>query len=83
VGLNDKSWLIQATWLPHTEMLHIVERYHRPDLAHLNIDVTIEDPGTFIKPVERHVSWLFTPGEEVLEAVCNENNKFLDYAGLK
>ena len=83
VGLNDKSWLIQATWLPHTEMLHIVERYHRPDLAHLNIDVTIEDPGTFIKPVERHVAWLFTPGEEVLEAVCNENNKFPDYAGLK
>ena len=27
VGLNDKSWLLQATWLPHTEMLHIVERY--------------------------------------------------------
>ena len=55
VGLNDKSWLLQAIWLPHTEKLHIVERYHRPDLAHLNIDVTIEDPDTFIKPVERHV----------------------------
>jgi hypothetical protein len=83
VGLNDKSWLIQATWLPHTEMLHIVERYHRPDLAHLNIDVTIEDPGTFTRPVERHVTWLFTPGEEVLEAVCNENNKFPEYSAVK
>jgi hypothetical protein len=83
VGLNDKSWLLQAIWLPHTEMLHIVERYHRPDLAHLNIDLTIEDPATFIKPVERHLTWLFTPGEEILEAVCSENNKFLDYAGLK
>lgn len=83
VGLNDKSWLLQATWLPHTEMLHIVERYRRPDLAHLNIDVTLEDPGAFIKPVERHVTWLFTPGEEILEAVCAENNKFLEYSTFK
>jgi len=83
VGLNDKSWLLQRTWYPHTEMLHIVERYHRPDLAHLNIDVTLEDPGTFMKPVERHVTWLATPGEDVLEAVCAENNKFLENAGLK
>ena len=83
VGLNDRSWLLQAIWLPHTEMLHIVERYRRPDLAHLNIDVTIEDPATFVKPVERHVQWLFTPGEEVLEAICAENNKFTEYSVFK
>jgi Carboxypeptidase regulatory-like domain len=83
VGLNDKSWLLQAIWLPHTEMLHIVERYTRPDLAHLNIDVTIEDPDTFIKPVERHVQWLFTPGEELFEAICAENNKFQEYSAFK
>jgi hypothetical protein len=83
VGLNDKSWLLQATWLPHTEMLHIVERYRRPDLAHLNIDVTIEDPGAFIKPVERHVMWQLAPGEELMEAICAENNRFEENAGLK
>jgi hypothetical protein len=83
VGLNDKSWLLQATWLPHTEKLHIVERYTRPDRAHLNIDVTIEDPDTFIKPVERHVQWLFTPGEELFETICAENNKFLQYSVFK
>lgn len=83
VGLNDKSWLLQATWLPHTEKLRIIERYTRPDLAHLTIDVRLEDPDTFIKPVERHVTWLFTPGEEVMEAICSENNKFLDYSAVK
>ncbi len=30
VGFNDKGWLLL---FPHTEMLHIVERYRRPDLA--------------------------------------------------
>ena len=83
VGLNDKSWLLQATWLPHTEKLHIAERYTRPDLAHLNIDVTIEDPDTFIKPVERHVTWQFTPGEELFETICPENNKFLENSAFK
>jgi hypothetical protein len=83
IGLNDKSWLLQGTWLPHTEKLHIIERYTRPDLAHLNIDVTIEDSDTFIKPVERHVQWLFTPGEELFEAICAENNKFLQYSVFK
>jgi hypothetical protein len=83
VGLNDKSWLLQATWLPHTEKLRIRERYTRPDLAHLNIDVTLEDPDTFIKPVERHVQWLFTPGEELFESICAENNKFNEYSAFK
>jgi len=83
VGLNDKSWLLQATWLPHTEMLHIISRYRRPDLAHLQIDVRMEDPGTFIQPVERHVTWQLVPGEELLESICNENNKFQETAGLK
>ena len=81
VGLNDKSWLLAGIWLPHTEMLHIVRRYRRPDRGHLNIDVTLDDPGTFVKPVERHVTWLLAPGEDLLESVCAENNKFLEYAG--
>ena len=46
-------------------------------------DVTIEDPDTFIKPVERHVTWQLTPGEEIMEAVCAENNRFNENAGIK
>jgi hypothetical protein len=83
VGLNDKSWLLPGTWLPHTEMLHIVSRYRRPDLGHLKIDVTLEDPGTFTKPVERHVTWQLAGDEDLLESICNENNQFPEYAGLK
>jgi hypothetical protein len=82
-GFNDKSWLIFATGLPHTEMLHMVERYRRPDLGHLVVDLALEDPGTFTKPVERHMTWELAPGEEILESICNENNKFPENAGLK
>ena len=76
VGLNDKSWLLAGTWLPHTETLRIVSRYRRPDLGHLKIDVTLDDPATFTKPVERHVTWQLAGGEDLLESICNENNKF-------
>ena len=82
-GFNDKSWLIFALGLPHTEMLHMVERFRRPDLGHLVVDLRLEDPGTFTKPLERHMTWDLAPGEEILEDICTENNKFPEYAGVK
>jgi hypothetical protein len=49
VGFNEESWLDNIGH-PHTEMLHITERLHRVDLGHLEIEFTIEDPGTYSKP---------------------------------
>jgi hypothetical protein len=72
VGYNDQSWLMNA--LPHTEMLHIVERFRRPDFGHLNVQVTYEDPGTLTKPVIRNAVWDLATDDEILEFVC-ENNK--------
>jgi len=71
VGFNDRSWV---GLFPHTEMLHVVQRYRRPDLGHLEKDVTIEDPGTFIKPWNMHVNWELAPGEEIHELVCENDN---------
>jgi len=70
-GYNDRSWL--PTAIPHTEKLHVIERYRRPDLAHLNVDVTIEDPGTLKKPWQLHMTWTLAPGEEILESVCEND----------
>jgi len=81
-GFNDKSWIIFGAGLPHTEMLHVIEKYRRLDLAHMQVDVIVEDPGTFIKPIERHMTWQLAPGEDVLEFICNENNKFEANTGL-
>jgi hypothetical protein len=75
VGFNDKSWLGIA---PHTEQLHIVQRYSRPDLGHMYKDVTIEDPGAFTAPWKFRVNWELAPGEEVYELVC-DTNAYLDH----
>ena len=51
VGLNDKFWLDSAG-TPHTEKLHLIERYTRTDYNTLQRVVTIDDPGTFTKPFD-------------------------------
>jgi hypothetical protein len=73
VGFNDKFWFDMAGH-PHTIQLHVIERYHRRDFGNLDIEITIEDPGTYSKPWNiQRVSTLETE-IEMSEYVCNENN---------
>jgi len=76
VGFNDRSWLggIGGGAVPHTEMLHMTERYRRVDFGHMNLAVTFEDPGTFVMPFHVNLKLDLTPQEELMEYVC-ENNR--------
>ena len=71
VGMNDKSWL---NLYPHTEQLHLTEHYKRVDFAHLQVEITIDDPGTFLKPWTIRNIWNLAPGEDIEEYIC-ENNR--------
>ena len=71
-----------ATWCDlHTDKLHVVERYTRPDHGHLRIDVTMEDAGAFVRPWQTHATWTLAPSHEVFEYVCAENNRMLPRSG--
>lgn len=74
VGFNDKFWFDFAGH-PHTEKLHVIERYRRPDSAHLEYDVTIDDPGAYTKPFVMHGHSALDKSGEIMEYVCNENNQ--------
>jgi hypothetical protein len=71
-GFNDKSWTPQGR--PHTDELHIIERFRRPDAGHLEYEITIDDPGTYVKPwtIKRASNLLV--GDEIGEFICTENN---------
>jgi hypothetical protein len=74
VGFDDRSWLT-AQGHPHTEKMHVIERFRRPDLGHLEIEFTIDDPATYARPwIIKRAADLDT-GDEVGEYVCTENNK--------
>src|SRR5688572_15963695 len=36
---------------PHSDALHLIERFRRRDAGHLEIEVTVDDPKTYTKPI--------------------------------
>jgi len=73
IGFNDKFWFDFAGH-PHTQQLHVIERYRRPDLGHLEYDVTIDDKGAYTKEFTMHGKSTLQVGTELQEYICNENN---------
>ena len=73
VGFNDRFWF-DYLGHPHTEQLHVVERYTRTSSDEMAIEVMIEDPGAYAKPFTTEGSASLLPGEDLLEYICNENN---------
>ena len=72
-GFNDRAWL-DRDGHPHTDKLHVVERYRRPDLGHLEAEVTVEDSGVLTKPWTIKRIAELAPAEEIYEFICTENN---------
>jgi hypothetical protein len=52
-----------------------VERFTRPELGRVNIEITIDDPGAYSKPWKILESAQLAPGWELQEYICNENNR--------
>ena len=73
VGFNDRFWF-DYVGHPHTEALHTIERYTRPDAGHLSIEVTIDDPKTYTKPFTTQGRANLMVGQELLEYICQEDN---------
>jgi hypothetical protein len=74
IGFNDKFWFDFAGH-PHTEKLHITERYRRPDYSHLEFEVVIDDPGAYTKPFTMYGHAPLIENSEIMEYICNENNQ--------
>jgi len=71
-GFNDKSWL-DDDGHPHSDALHTIERFRRPDYGHLIMDITIDDPKVYVKPWNATVHFDFLPDTELIESVCDNN----------
>jgi hypothetical protein len=74
VGLNDRGW-VDGSGKPQTEQAHIIERYRRRDLGHLELEITIDDPGAYRKPWKVRRLLELAPDEEIYEYICHENHK--------
>jgi hypothetical protein len=78
IGQNGKTWL-DMRGLPATDALHVIERYTRPKIGRLEIDVTIDDPKAYTKPWNVKLAWVLLPDAEPIESICEENSKDLSH----
>jgi len=73
VGFNDRPWVDSSHSL--TEKLHLVQRYRRPDLGHLELEMTAEDAGALNSPWIIKRTYLLDLSDDIMESVCTENEK--------
>jgi hypothetical protein len=73
-GFNDRTWLDRAGH-PHSENLRVTERFWRIDFGHIQYQITFDDPDTLTKPLTLSLVVNYKPDTDMLESVCNENNR--------
>ena len=54
----------------------MTERFIRRDFGHMDIRITVDDPGAYAKPFTVTQPLLFQADQDLLEYTCNENNRY-------
>jgi hypothetical protein len=72
-GFNDQTWLDAGH--PHSDQLRVTERFRRQDFGHMDLKMTFSDPKIYARSWTIDVELELVPDTEVLEYVCNENEK--------
>ena len=71
-GFNEKFWFDNGG-LPHTEQLHLIEKFTRTDMKTMKYEVTIDDPGAYTKQWTSSWTLEWIPGQESPYFLCQDN----------
>lgn len=74
IGSNGKAWL-DTNGHPVTDALKVTERFHRKDFGHMELAITIDDPKAYTKPWTVTENPVLQPDDELIEYICEENNR--------
>jgi hypothetical protein len=77
-SFRDDGWL-DIRGSPLTDAAKMTERFRRLNYGTLQIDVTIDDPKAYTRPFSVRVNQRIVLDGELIEFVCNENNKSLEH----
>jgi hypothetical protein len=85
-GFNDKTWLDVAGH-PHSDAMHLVERFSRPDHNTLMIDIAIDDPKAYAGTLKTSRKYILKPEWNIMEYICEDTqavfNDFEKKVGTK
>jgi hypothetical protein len=74
-NFRDLGWL-DVNGAPLTSEGRIIERFRRPNVGTLEIDVTIDDPKAYTRPWTVRVNQRLLPDAQLIEFVCLENQQY-------
>ena len=78
-NFTDDTWMsAEGRVSPHSDALHIVERYTRISKDRIDYEVTMEDPNVLTQPWQLRSSLMLREGTRLSEYICAENNVDLD-----
>ena len=73
VGFNETFWL-DRRGLPHTNQMHVTERFTRTDQATIKYETLVDDPGAYTEPWKGGFNLRWEAGTELFEYVCQQAN---------
>jgi len=76
---DERAGWLDVNGSPYTDALKMTERFRRPNLGTLEIDITIDDPKAYTKPFTVRVNQRLMVDSEMIEFICNENEKSSDH----
>jgi hypothetical protein len=79
-GFKESSWL-DSLGHPRSESMLITERFRRRDYGHIDLEVKFEDPKYYSTPFQIKVQFTLVPDSDVIEFVCQENERDLVHLG--
>jgi hypothetical protein len=75
IAFKDKRTWADENGDPHSDQQHVVERWTRPDIGHIHVEMVVTDPKYYTEPIHYQRTWLLgKPGDEVREYSCSEDN---------
>ena len=82
IGFDDRTYIMPNGWF-HSDELRVIERYTRPSMNYLMVQITVEDPKVLEKPWKSPPHrWTLGNGE-VYEFYCTNNKELEELQKLR
>jgi hypothetical protein len=81
-GMNGLTWL-DSNGHPLSDAMHLTEKFRRPDFGHMEIEITIDDPKNYTKPWTVKENPHLLVDTDLIEYICDENEKDLKHFSSK
>lgn len=78
-GFRDGGWLDTNKARPHSDALHVTERFRRIDVGHMELTITINDPKAFLKPWTVMTRFDLLPDTELIHSFCDTHQLTMEH----